>query len=136
MPLSGLDGRWWPWRRKKKEAYQEVVKQENREKEAMKLLEKEQMQKTAMELLEQYLQFQQEVEKEGKKEREGCFEAKHPMSAFFLFSKERREALLQEKETILEISKIAGEEWKNMAEEQKAPYEEEQNGIFSCASSI
>ncbi|XP_042399403.1 high mobility group B protein 6-like isoform X3 [Zingiber officinale] len=127
MPLSGLDGRWWPWRRKKKEAYQEVVKQENREKEAMKLLEKEQMQKTAMELLEQYLQFQQEVEKEGKKEREGCFEAKHPMSAFFLFSKERREALLQEKETILEISKIAGEEWKNMAEEQKAPYEEEQN---------
>ncbi|XP_042409155.1 high mobility group B protein 6-like isoform X1 [Zingiber officinale] len=128
MPLSGLDGRWWPWRRKKKEAYQEVVKQENREKEAMKLLEKEHLQKTAMELLEQYLQFQQE--------REGCFEAKHPMSAFFLFSKERREALLQEKKTILEISKIAGEEWKNMAEEQKAPYEEEQNGIFSCASSI
>ncbi|XP_042376073.1 high mobility group B protein 6-like isoform X4 [Zingiber officinale] len=69
MPLSGLDGRWWPWRQKKKEAYQEVVKQENREKEAMKLLEKEHLQKTAMELLEQYLQFQQEVEKEGKKVR-------------------------------------------------------------------
>lgn len=42
-----------------KEAYQEVVKQEKREKEAMKLLEEEQMQKSAMELLEQYMQFQQ-----------------------------------------------------------------------------
>ncbi|KAG6527894.1 high mobility group B protein 6-like [Zingiber officinale] len=111
---------------KEKEAYQEVVKQEKREKEAMKLLEEEQMQKTAMELLEQYLQFQQEVEKEGKKARKekDPLKPKHPMSAFFLFSKERREALLQEKKTILEISKIAGEEWKNMAEEQKAPYEE------------
>ncbi|KAG6524057.1 hypothetical protein ZIOFF_013947 [Zingiber officinale] len=118
---------------KEKEAYQEVVKQEKREKEAMKLLEEEQMQKTAMELLEQYLQFQQEVEKEGKKVRKekDPLKPKHPMSAFFLFSKERREALLQEKKTILEISKIAGEEWKNMAEEQKAPYEEVQNGIFS-----
>lgn len=42
-----------------KEAYLEVVKQDKREKEALKLLEEEQMQKTAMELLEQYLQFQQ-----------------------------------------------------------------------------
>ncbi|XP_074588937.1 high mobility group B protein 6 [Curcuma longa] len=109
-----------------KEAYQEVVKQEKREKEAMKLLEEEQKQKTAMELLEQYLQFQQEVEKEGKKVRKekDPLKPKHPMSAFFLFSKERREALLQEKKTILEISKVAGEEWKNMTEEQKAPYEE------------
>lgn len=78
---------------------------------------------------------------------------KHPMSAFFLFSKERREALLRENKNVLEvssayttlnlaafhrytillipscmhrsqISKIAGEEWKNMTGEQKAPYEE------------
>ncbi|KAG6479630.1 hypothetical protein ZIOFF_063098 [Zingiber officinale] len=109
-----------------KEAYLEVVKQDKREKEALKLLEEEQMQKTAMELLEQYLQFQQEVEKEGKKVRKekDPLKPKQPMSAFFLFSKERRETLLQEKKTILEISKIAGEEWKNMMEEQKAPYEE------------
>ncbi|XP_074565770.1 high mobility group B protein 13-like isoform X1 [Curcuma longa] len=109
-----------------KEAYLEVVKQDKREKEALKLLEEEQMQKTAMELLEQYLQFQQEVEKEGKKVRKekDPLKPKQPMSAFFLFSKERRETLLQEKKTILEISKIAGEEWKNMTEEQKAPYEE------------
>lgn len=42
-----------------KEAYLQVVKQEKRENEAMKLLEEEQLQKTAMELLEQYLQFKQ-----------------------------------------------------------------------------
>lgn len=42
-----------------KEAYLQVVRQEKRENEAMKLLEEEQLQKTAMELLEQYLQFKQ-----------------------------------------------------------------------------
>ncbi|CAA6661042.1 unnamed protein product [Spirodela intermedia] len=44
-----------------KEAYLQVVGQEKRENEAMKLLEEEQMQKTAMELLEQYLQFKQDL---------------------------------------------------------------------------
>ncbi|CAL9190920.1 high mobility group B protein 13-like [Musa acuminata AAA Group] len=109
-----------------KEAYLQVVKQEKRENEAMKLLEGEQLQKTAMELLEQYLQFKQEADKEGNKPRKekDPLKPKQPMSAFFLFSKERREALLQENKNVLEISKIAGEEWKNMTGEQKAPYEE------------
>ena len=49
---------------------------------------------------------------------------KKPVSAFFLFTNDRRAALLAEKKNVLEISKIASEEWKNMTEEQKAPYEE------------
>ena len=42
-----------------KEAYLQVVGQERREHEAMKLFEEEKMQKTAMDLLEQYLHFKQ-----------------------------------------------------------------------------
>jgi hypothetical protein len=49
---------------------------------------------------------------------------KHPLSAFFLFSNERRAALLAENKNVLEVAKIAGEEWKNMTEKQKRPYEE------------
>ena len=49
---------------------------------------------------------------------------KQPISAFFLFTNERRAALLAESKSILEIAKITGEEWKNMSEKQKAPYEE------------
>ncbi|CAL9058605.1 unnamed protein product [Musa banksii] len=101
---------------REKEAYLQVMRQKKREIDAMKLLEEEQLQKTAMELLQQYLQFKQK-EKDPLK-------PKHPMSAFFLFSKERREALLRENKNVLEISKIAGEEWKNMTGEQKAPSEE------------
>ncbi|KAG6508648.1 hypothetical protein ZIOFF_002498 [Zingiber officinale] len=105
----------------------------------MKLLEKEHLQKTAMELLEQYLQFQQEVEKEGKKVRKEKDALKQNIRCQ-LSSCSRKNAVKlcykRRKPSLRYISKIAGEEWKNMAEEQKAPYEEEQNGIFSCASSI
>ncbi|XP_020089633.1 high mobility group B protein 6-like [Ananas comosus] len=109
-----------------KEAYLQIVGQEKRENEAMKLLEGEQMQKTAMELLDQYLQFKQEAENEGKKVRKekDPSKPKQPMSAFFLFSKEQRSALLEENKNVCEIAKIAGEEWKNMTEERRAPYEE------------
>ncbi|XWS61649.1 hypothetical protein CRYUN_Cryun07bG0144500 [Craigia yunnanensis] len=46
------------------------------------------------------------------------------MSAFFLFSNQRRAALVAENKNVLEVAKIAGEEWKNMTEEQRGPYEE------------
>ncbi|KAL2902727.1 High mobility group B protein 13 [Bienertia sinuspersici] len=46
------------------------------------------------------------------------------MSAFFLYSSERRSDLLGKGNNLLEASKIIGEEWKNMTDEQKKPYEE------------
>ncbi|KDP25323.1 hypothetical protein JCGZ_20479 [Jatropha curcas] len=109
-----------------KEAYLQVITKEKRETEAMKLLEEEQKQKTAMELLEQYLQFKQEAEKENKKTKKekDPLKPKHPVSAFFLFSSDRRAALLAENKNVREVAKIAGEEWKSMTEEQKRPYEE------------
>ncbi|XP_030951920.1 high mobility group B protein 6-like [Quercus lobata] len=109
-----------------KEAYLQVIAKEKRETEAMKLLEEEHKQKTAMELLEQYLQFKQESEKENKKTKKekDPLKPKHPMSAFFVFTNERRAALHAEKKSVSEIAKITGEEWKNMTEEQKGPYEE------------
>ncbi|KAK9143941.1 hypothetical protein Syun_013341 [Stephania yunnanensis] len=100
-----------------------------RENEAMKLFEEEQKQKTAMELLEQYLQFKQEVDKENmdkenkKKKEKDPLKPKQPLSAFFLYSKERRATLLEENKNVLEIAKIAGEEWKNLTEKQRKPYE-------------
>ncbi|CAI0408633.1 unnamed protein product [Linum tenue] len=110
-----------------KEAYLQVMAKEKRETEAMKLLEDDQKQKTAMELLEQYLQFKHEVEDQGnkktKKEKDPL-KPKQPMSAFFIYSNERRSALVAENKTILEVAKITGEEWKNMTEKKKAPYEE------------
>lgn len=48
---------------------------------------------------------------------------KHPMTAFFLFTNERRAALLAENKNVLEVAKITGEEWKNMTEKEKGPYE-------------
>ncbi|XP_061337846.1 high mobility group B protein 6-like [Gastrolobium bilobum] len=110
-----------------KEAYLQVIAKEKRESEAMKLLEEEQKQKTAMELLEQYIQFKQETEKKeskkNKKEKDPL-KPKHPMSAYFLFTNDRRAALLAENKSVLEVSKVTGEEWKNMTEEQRRPYEE------------
>ncbi|GKV31757.1 hypothetical protein SLEP1_g40424 [Rubroshorea leprosula] len=96
-----------------KEAYLQLKAKEKRESEAMKLLEEDHKQKTAMELLEPYLQKEKDPLK-----------PKQPMSAFFLFSNERRAALLAENKNILEVTKIAGEEWKAITEEQKRPYEE------------
>lgn len=52
-----------------KAVYSKIVCNEKRENEAMKLLEEEQKQKTAMELLKQYMQFKQEVEKEGENKK-------------------------------------------------------------------
>ncbi|CAA0809706.1 High mobility group B protein 6 [Striga hermonthica] len=108
-----------------KEAYLKIIGNEKRENEAMKLLEDEHKQKTAMELLEQYLQFKQEAEKDNKKTKKekDPLKPKQPMSAYFIFSNERRAALLAENKNILEIAKITGEEWKNMSEKQKEPYE-------------
>ncbi|WCJ26474.1 HMG (high mobility group) box protein [Euphorbia peplus] len=110
-----------------KEAYLQVINKEKREVEAMKLLEDEQKQKTAMELLEQYMQFKEEAEKDGKKKtkkEKDPLKPKHPMTAFFVFSNERRAALLAENKNVCEVAKIAGEEWKNMTEKQRGPYEE------------
>ncbi|XP_023746111.1 high mobility group B protein 6 [Lactuca sativa] len=110
-----------------KAAYSKIVDNEKRESEAMKLLEEEQKQKTAMELLEQYMQFKQEAEKEGdikknKKEKDPL-KPKRPESAYFLFMKEKRAALIAESKSMVEIAKICGEEWKNMTDKQKAGYE-------------
>lgn len=85
---------------------------------------------------------------------------KQPLSAYFIFSNERRAALVAENKNVLEvcnnelirtndfwnarcfsttigglwinqniyfllkIAKITGEEWKNMTEKEKAPYEQ------------
>ncbi|KAF6172998.1 hypothetical protein GIB67_006374 [Kingdonia uniflora] len=112
-----------------REAYLQIVAKEKRESEAMKLLEEDQKQKTAMELLEQYLQFKQEADQQTKKKKKtkkqkDPLKPKRPISAFFLFSKDLREALSAENKNMLEIAKIAGEKWKNMLEEQRLPYEE------------
>ncbi|KAL5989212.1 hypothetical protein ACLOJK_010102 [Asimina triloba] len=110
-----------------KETYLQITGKERRENEAMKLLEAEQKQKTAMELLDQYLRFRQEADKEEnmktRKERDPS-KPKKPLSAFFLYSNDRRPSLLAEKKSILEVSKILGEEWKSLPEEKRAPYEE------------
>ncbi|KAL6502407.1 hypothetical protein OROHE_024685 [Orobanche hederae] len=110
-----------------KEAYLKVVGNEKREHEAMRLLEDEHKQKTAMELLEQYLQFKHDTkaEKENKKSKKekDPLKPKQPMSAYFIFSNERRSALLVEKKNVLEAAKITGEEWKNMTEKQREPYQ-------------
>ena len=52
-----------------KEAYLQVIAKEKRETDSMRFLEDEQKQRTAMELLEQYMQFKQEAEKDGKKNK-------------------------------------------------------------------
>ncbi|CAN0862816.1 High mobility group B protein 13 [Linum grandiflorum] len=109
-----------------KEAYLQVAAMGKRETEAMQLLEEEQKQKTAMELLQQYLQFIHDAaddqgSKKTKKEKDPL-KPKQPMSAFFIFSNERRAALLADKKNVTEAAKIAGEEWKNMTDKQKSPY--------------
>ena len=96
--------------RQEKEAYLQVVGQEKREAEAMKLLEEEQMRWTAKELLEQYLKFRQEAEEDGskkgkkksKKEKDPS-RPKQPMSAYLLYSQERRAALVAEKKNVPEV---------------------------------
>ncbi|XP_073028929.1 high mobility group B protein 13-like [Primulina eburnea] len=109
-----------------KEIYLKIMGNEKRQHEAMKLLEEEQKQKAAMELLEQYLEFKQETEEENKKKSKkerDPLKPKKPLSAYFIFSNARREALLKENKNVLDVARITGEEWKNMKEKQKAPYE-------------
>nr|GMD01612.1 high mobility group B protein 6-like isoform X1 [Ipomoea batatas] len=111
-----------------KEEYLKAVGNEKREREAMRLLEEEHKQKTAMELLQQFIHFQQETtanenNKKKKKEKDPL-KPKQPLSAFFVFTNERRAALLAENKNVKEVAKITGEEWKNMTDDQKAPYEE------------
>ncbi|KAJ1278845.1 hypothetical protein BS78_04G110500 [Paspalum vaginatum] len=118
--------------RQEKDAYLQVVGQEKREAEAMKLLEEQQMQWTAKELLEQYLKFRQEAEegdgKKGKRRKnkkdKDPSKPKQPMSAYFVYSQGRRTELVAEKKNVPEIGKITGEEWKKLTDAQKAPYEE------------
>jgi upstream-binding transcription factor len=100
--------------RQDKEAYLQVVGQEKREAEAMKLLEEEQMRWTAKELLDQYMRFRQEAEEGGdakkgggkrknnKKEKDPA-KPKQPMSAYFAYSQERRAALVAEKKNVPEV---------------------------------
>ncbi|XP_020224365.1 high mobility group B protein 13 [Cajanus cajan] len=109
-----------------KEAYLQVVAKEKRESEAMRLLEEEQKQKTAMELLEQYMQFKQEAENKGKKNKKekDPLKPKHPMSAYFMFTNDRRPALAAENKTMLEVTQITAEEWKKMIDDERRPYEE------------
>ncbi|KHN29184.1 Putative aspartic protease [Glycine soja] len=58
-----------------------VIAKEKLETESMSLLEDEQKQRTAMELLEQYMQFKQEAEKDGKKNKKekDPLKPKHPI---------------------------------------------------------
>ncbi|ESW32142.1 hypothetical protein PHAVU_002G296700 [Phaseolus vulgaris] len=109
-----------------KEAYLQVIAKEKRESEAMRLFDEEQKHRTAMELLEQYMQFKQEAEKETKKNKKekDPLKPKHPMSAYFLFTNDRRAALVAENKNFLEVPKITAEEWKSMTEKQRRPYEE------------
>jgi upstream-binding transcription factor len=100
--------------RQDKEAYLQVVGQEKREAEAMKLLEEEQMRWTAKELLDQYIRFRQEAEEGGdarkgggkrknnKKEKDPA-KPKQPMSSYFVYTQERRAALVAEKKNVPEV---------------------------------
>ncbi|CAE6132388.1 unnamed protein product [Arabidopsis arenosa] len=110
-----------------KEAYLQVITKEKREKEAMKLLDDEQKQKTAMELLDQYLHFVQEAEQDNKKKAKKIkdpLKPKHPISAYMIYANERRAALKGENKSVIEVAKMTGEEWKNLSEEQKTPYDQ------------
>ncbi|CAA7037411.1 unnamed protein product [Microthlaspi erraticum] len=110
-----------------KEAYLQVAAKEKREREAMKLLEDDQKQKNAMELLDQYLQFVQESEQDNKKKnkkQKDPLKPKHPISAFLVYANDRRAALREENKSVVEIAKMTGEEWKNLSDKQKAPFEE------------
>ncbi|XP_073118480.1 high mobility group B protein 13-like [Henckelia pumila] len=110
-----------------REIYLKIVGNEKRQHEGMKLLEEEQKQKAAMELLEQYLEFKQETEEENKKKSKkerDPLKPKKPLSAYFIFANERRKALLKVNKNVLDVARITGEEWKNMNEKQRGPYEQ------------
>eukprot|EP01018_Ginkgo_biloba_P003836 Gb_37400 [translate_table: standard] len=110
-----------------KEAYLQILGQQKRETEGLKILHEEQKQKTALELLEQYLQYKKDAEEDkskSKRREKDPLKPKQPISAFFAFCKEHRAALMGENHNILEIAKILGEQWKTMSKEMRAPYEQ------------
>ncbi|XXG52921.1 hypothetical protein AAC387_Pa03g1118 [Persea americana] len=112
-----------------KEFCLQIIRKESEKKRV--LIKEEQRQKAAMELLEEYLLFRKEIDKESKRTRteRDPSKPKQPLSAFFLFLNERRPALLAEKKNAFEIAKIAGEEWRNMNEEKQVPYKEIANKL-------
>ncbi|CAL5358715.1 unnamed protein product [Camellia sinensis] len=67
----------------------------------------------AMKLLEEKQYFK----------RKGSVETEVTNVCAFMFKNERRAALLAESKTVWEVAKITYEEWKNMTEKQKKPYE-------------
>jgi upstream-binding transcription factor len=86
----------------------QLVGQEKREAEALKLLHEEQSKKQGQELLEQYLAYKKEAEDaegNGKKKRKekDPLKPKHPTTAFFAFCNSRRPALLEAKTRIPEV---------------------------------
>jgi upstream-binding transcription factor len=106
----------------------QLVGQEKREAEALKLLHEEQSKKQGQELLEQYLAYKKEAEDaegNGKKKRKekDPLKPKHPTTAFFAFCNSRRPALLEAKTRIPEIGKILGEEWKALSDAKRVPFE-------------
>ncbi|CAA0820460.1 High mobility group B protein 13 [Striga hermonthica] len=115
------------------DAYLKIIANEKREHDAMKLLEEEHKKKTAMELLEQYLQFKQDVEKDNKKTKKekDPLKPKRPMSAYFIFSKEHRAALLAENKNILEVEDYCNEARKNIAEERPGTNNSTINALVS-----
>ncbi|CAL5439715.1 unnamed protein product [Camellia sinensis] len=60
---------------------------------------------------------------EEKQKEKDPLKSKQPMSALFMFKNERRAALLAKSKTVWEVAKTTCEEWKNMTEKQKKPYE-------------
>ncbi|KAB2608728.1 high mobility group B protein 6-like [Pyrus ussuriensis x Pyrus communis] len=94
---------------------------QKREVEAMHPLEEEHKQKMAMELLEQYMQFKQEAKKENKqsKKEKDPLKPKHPMSAFFLFTNDRKnkEKYMQEMEAYKEMKEEEASNLKKEGEE-------------------
>ncbi|GJT49377.1 high mobility group B protein 6-like protein [Tanacetum coccineum] len=59
---------------------------------------------------------------EARKEKDSL-KLKRPESAYFLLMNERRDALVAESKSQVEIAKLTREEWKNMTKNQKASYE-------------
>ncbi|KAG6406012.1 hypothetical protein SASPL_133608 [Salvia splendens] len=80
--------------------------------------------KIKMDLEAHEVEMAGELKKKAATEKKDPLKLKNPMSAYFIFFNERRAALLVENKNVLEVAKITGEEWKNMTDIQKAPYEE------------
>ncbi|KAF9601226.1 hypothetical protein IFM89_017411 [Coptis chinensis] len=74
-------------------------------------------------------QWNEEVDEEIKKKKKtqkdkDPLKPKRSLLAFSINMNKRQAALVEQNNNVPEIGKIAGEEWKNMSEEQRKPYEE------------